>query len=441
MDGKLDSTSQPPFSSPPQPSVKAFACPGCGNSLTVRGMQQTESIVCETCGSVIDLTDENLRIIETYQARIKYEPMIPLGTRGKLRGEPFEAIGYLRRRIEVEGVEYEWSEYLLFNPYKGFRWLTEYNGHWNYVRTTTNVPKETFTVATGPVKYLGETFLHFQSCVAQVSYVVGEFYWKVAVGETCTVHDYVAPPHILSKEISDGEITWSIGDYIEPETVWSSFQLKSPIPPKIGVSANQPSPFEEQSGKIWKLWTVLFFLLLFLQLIFLLLSQNKLVYQNAFAFHQADVEKARVTDVFELTGRPSNVIIESRANVDNSWIYLNLALINEETGNAYDFGREVSYYHGYDGGESWKEGSPSDEAIIPAVPSGHYYLRIEPDAEAREMNYSIRVYRDVPRWTYFFMALGGLLLIPLMLWSRSRSFEYRRWAESDHPLVTTKEDE
>ena len=229
-----------------------------------------------------------------------------------------------------------------------------------------------------------------------------------AVGETCTVHDYVAPPHILSKEISDKEITWSIGDYIEPETVWSSFQLKSPIPPKIGVSANQPSPFEEQSGKIWKLWTVLFFLLLFLQLIFLLLSQNKLVYQNAFAFHQADVEKARITDVFELTGRPSNVIIESRANVDNSWIYLNLALINEETGNAYDFGREVSYYHGYDGGESWKEGSPSDEAIIPAVPSGHYYLRIEPDAEVREMNYSIRVYRDVPRWTYFFMALGGL---------------------------------
>src|SRR5258706_15444412 len=117
MDGKLDSTSQPSVSTLPPPTVKAFACPGCGNSLTVRGMQQTESIVCGTCGSVIDLTDENLRIIETYQARIKFEPLIPLGTRGKLRGDYFEAIGYLRRKIEVEGVEYEWSEYLLFNPY------------------------------------------------------------------------------------------------------------------------------------------------------------------------------------------------------------------------------------------------------------------------------------------------------------------------------------
>ncbi|MFN8005476.1 MAG: DUF4178 domain-containing protein [Terriglobia bacterium] len=441
MDGKLESTPQPPQSSSPPSTPKVFACPGCGNSLTIRGMQQTESIVCDSCGSVIDLTDENFRIIETYQAHIKYAPLIPLGTRGKIRGELFEAIGYLRRKIEVEGVEYEWSEYLLFNPYKGFRWLTEYNGHWNYVRITTNAPEEPFTVATGPVRYLGQTFRHFPSAVAQVCYVVGEFYWKVAVGETCTVHDYVAPPYILSKEVTDREVSWSVGDYLEPEIVWSSFQLKTPIPPRIGVAPNQPSPFSERAGKIWRLWTALFFLLVFLQLLFLLLSQNKLVYQNTFAFHQADVERAQVTDIFEVTGRPSNVIIDSRANVDNSWIYLNLALINEETGNAYDFGREISYYHGFDGGESWKEGSVTDEAVLPTVPAGRYYLRIEPEAEVREMTYSIRVYRDVPRWTYFFMALGGLLLIPFFLWSRSRSFEYRRWSESDHPMVTSSEED
>jgi len=441
MDGKLESASLPPLPPAAPSRIKSFNCLGCGNALTVRGMQQTESIVCGTCGSVIDLTDENLRIIETYQARVKYEPLIPLGARGKLRGELFEVVGYLRRMIEVEGVEYEWSEYLLFNPYKGFRWLTEYNGHWNYVKTTTNVPKESFSVASGPINYLGETFLHFQSSVARVSYVIGEFYWKVSTGEACTVHDYVAPPRILSKEVTESEITWSIGEYIEPETVWSSFQLGTSVPPKIGIAPNQPSPFLHQSEKIWKVWSILFFLLLFLQALFLLLSQNKLAYQNAFVFHQADAEKARVTDVFELTGRPSNVIIESRANVDNNWLYLNLALINEETGNAYDFGREISYYHGVDGGESWKEGSPGDEAILPSVPAGRYYLRIEPEAEARDINYSIRVYRDVPRWTYFFIALGCLMLIPLIPWSRSRSFESRRWSESDHPPSTPSEDE
>ena len=37
----------------------------------------------------------------------------------------------------VEGVAYSWHEYLLFNPYHGFRYLTLYNGHWSDVRPCT----------------------------------------------------------------------------------------------------------------------------------------------------------------------------------------------------------------------------------------------------------------------------------------------------------------
>ena len=104
-------------------------------------MERTESVVCDACGSVIDLTDENLRIISTFQSKIKYKPLIPLGSRGKVRGDLFEVIGFMRRAMTVEGVNYEWSEYLLFNPYKGFRWLSEYNGHWNFLKTTTHIPR------------------------------------------------------------------------------------------------------------------------------------------------------------------------------------------------------------------------------------------------------------------------------------------------------------
>jgi site-specific recombinase XerD len=38
-------------------------------------------------------------------------------------------------------------------------------------------------------------------------------------------------------------------------------------------------------------------------------------------------------------------------------------LINEE-GRAYDFGREISFYQGSDGGENWSEGNRLDEAIL-----------------------------------------------------------------------------
>jgi len=47
---------------------------------------------------------------------------------------------------------------------------------------------------------------------------------------------------------------------------------------------------------------------------------------------------------------------------------LNYALINQDSGQAWDFGREVSYYHGYDSDGSWHEGKQADEVVIPERP-------------------------------------------------------------------------
>ncbi|MEW5977542.1 MAG: DUF4178 domain-containing protein [Acidobacteriota bacterium] len=434
MDGEPEIVTPPPIPAARPTGVKTFHCPGCGSPLTVRGMSQTESLACGSCGSIIDISNESFRIIETYRARIRHEPLIPLGARGKLRGDLFEVIGYMRRGIEVEGVPYEWSEYLLFNPYKGFRWLTEYNGHWNYVKTTTHIPKAVLWSDQPAFDYLGQRFLHFQTARATVNYVLGEFYWKVQVGQACQVSDFVAPPLILSREVSDDEITWSIGEYLDPESLRRSFQLTSSLPSRSGIAPNQPSPFSLQTPKIKVALGYFLLAVVLIQILVLLLSQNRLVYQNEYAYHQSSSEKSRVTDVFELSGRPSNVVVATRANVDNNWMYLSMALINDQNGVAYDFGREISHYHGRDSDGAWTEGSITDKAVLPSVPSGRYYLRIEPESPASHVSYSIRVYRDVPSWSFFLAALGAILLFPVFYWWRQRTFEYHRWLESDHPM-------
>ena len=97
-------------------------------------------------------------------------------------------------------------------------------------------------------------------------------------------------------------------------------------------------------------------------------------------------------------------------DLDNNWAYFDLALINQDTGRAWDFGREVSYYHGVEGGESWTEGQQADSVSIPAVPSGHYYLRIEPEMDSKQpayMSYDIAIRRDVPNYTFFLIALAA----------------------------------
>jgi len=412
--------------------VKSFKCSGCGHPLTVRGGNQTEAIVCEACGSIIDLTDENLRILSTYQSKIKYKPLIPLGSRGKLRGDLFEVIGFLHRAITVEGVDYGWSEYLLFNPYKGFRWLAEYNGHWNFLKTTTHIPKTGGEEIPLAVRYLDQNFKHFQTAEARVVYVIGEFYWKIQFGEKCQVSDYISPPLVLSREKTEQEMVWVLGEYIDPETIWKAFNLTTDIPSRLGVAPNQPSPYAAKSAAIWKLFGYFCLAAVVLHFLILLICQNKIVYENNFVFRQTDREKALVTEFFDLPGRPSNVVIKSTANVNNNWIYLHLTLIHEH-GRAYDFGREISYYQGVDGGERWAEGSTTDEAVLPTVPAGRYYLRLEPESPAPLVNYSVKVYRDVPQWSFFFIALGALCLLPLLLKWRSSRFEAARWAESDSP--------
>ena len=109
-----------------------------------------------------------------------------------------------------------------------------------------------------------------------------------------------------------------------------------------------------------------------------------------------------MTDVFQLKGHTSDLELTTTADVNNNWIYLNYALINQDTGQAYDFGREVSYYHGYDSDGSWTEGSHTDRVAIPSVPPGNYYLRVEPESDFGHgtISYSISAKRDVPQASF-----------------------------------------
>ncbi len=410
--------------------ARTFACTSCGASLTLRGLENTVSVACGHCGAVLDAKDPNLRILSKYRIQASLQPRIPLGTRGTFSGTPFEAIGFLKRRIRVDGLSYSWSEYLLFNPFKGFRWLTEYEGHWTLLETAQPVP--TLVLPSTGGSYAGRNYRHFQSAQAEVSYVLGEFTWRVEVGETATVRDYVCPPFVLSAEQTGKEKAWSQGEYLDPETVWQAFKLPGSPPARKGVGACQPNP----AGRLRAWWTgfgILAAAALMIQMLAVMLCANRQVLDTSWRIQAADVEKSKVTEPFVLEGRTSNLEIRTETDLNNAWAYFHMALIEADAGTAREFGRQVSYYHGVDDGESWSEGRASDTVMLGAVPPGRYILRIEPELQASSMTFQVHVRRDVPRWSLFWWTLL-LLAVPLVyqgLWWYS--FENRRWAESDHP--------
>jgi hypothetical protein len=430
------SAGTPPLSTPPKPQAKALNCPQCGAAITLRALGHAETVVCESCHSILDAKDPNLQILQKFQVITgEVPPLIPLGSRGKLRGTDYEVIGFQRRSITVEGIRYDWHEYVLFNPYKATHYLTEYNGHWNDISVCKELPVVNFTSA----NYLGEVYRHFQTSDANTNYVLGEFPWQVRVGEQATVTDYVKPPRVLSSEKSANEVTWSLGEYMYGADIWKSFNLPGQPPEAIGVYENQPSPVSENVKGIWSAFLAFALLLLFLMAGFDFASSKTTVFDSSYRLNAGEPkgEASFVTDVFELGGRTSNVQITTAASVDNSWIYVNYALINQDSGQAWDFGREVSYYHGYDSDGSWTEGSRRDTVVIPSVPAGHYYLRIEPEVDARHppISYSVQVKRDVPVLGFFGIAFLALLLPAIAITWRSMNFERMRWAESDHPPI------
>ncbi|MFX5714390.1 hypothetical protein ABTE40_21855, partial [Acinetobacter baumannii] len=61
----------------------------------------------------------------------------------------------------------------------------------------------------------------------------------------------------------------------------------------------------------------------------------------------------------------------------NSWLYVSGELVNNDTGVSYSFDRSVEYYHGYDDGEYWTEGSNHESVLVPAVPAGRYYINLD----------------------------------------------------------------
>src|SRR5271165_3278744 len=208
----------PPSAGPPKPQVKALQCPNCGAAIVLRSFGQAVSVVCSGCHCVLDAKDPNLQILQKFQQiTANITPLIPLGTRGKLRGTDYEVIGYQRRSTTVDDIEYSWGEYVLFNPYKGFRYLTEYNGHWNDVTVCKEVPVLDPRLESSPfavVNYLGERYRHFQTSGAKTTSVLGEFPWQVRVGEAAVVTDFVHPPRVLSREKTAEEVAWSLGEYM-----------------------------------------------------------------------------------------------------------------------------------------------------------------------------------------------------------------------------------
>ncbi len=217
-------------------SGRSLNCPNCGNAL-VPSLSTTQAIVCGQCQALVDISQDAgadlAHVAQNNSGAAGLEPQLRLGRSGRLAlgaGEPlpWQVVGYLERCNLPAGVEDDtefWREYLLYNATEGFVFLVDAQDGWSWMRPLTGAPEQRGSQAV----WLGDTFTRHEGYLAKTTWVLGEFYWRVKVGEVLRVGDFrgIGPARHkrLSREQATNEVTWSLGQTLNAVEVADAFNI------------------------------------------------------------------------------------------------------------------------------------------------------------------------------------------------------------------------
>ncbi|APR75639.1 Hypothetical protein A7982_00985 [Minicystis rosea] len=428
------------------PEGDAIVCQNCGAPVSIRVPGQTVRLVCTSCNALIDGKKHAGRVIAVLE-RYRDDPPIAIGKKGKLRGTDVIVVGWMRRDCQVDFTHYPWDELLLYDPKTtAFSWLVCSDGHWSLAKS---ISAAEVTFWGNDATYRGKKYRRFSSVLGTVETVLGEFPWKVKVGEAAQLEDFTAPPEGLSLERNGEEMSWSHIEHLEPGEVAEAFGLESrDLPRRVRIGTFQPWVFESSFPSIlrWMAGGAIAALALWC----ILVARDERVV-TTHVFGQDDVPAAVdpsseaseplpppgklrsfVSEPFELTGTRA-IEVRVRSDVDNSWAWIEGAVIREDTGDASFFGLETSYYHGYTDGESWSEGSTRAHQVLTAPARGTYVLRADLQWDPAALyapSATIEIHEG--GWSGGqFLSVLAVILSPLLLLLHRRSFDKRRWEDSN----------
>jgi hypothetical protein len=421
---------------PPQPAPvtsKGFKCPNCGGPVNLELPGKSVTVRCPKCSSILEPDHEVLKLRDKYNEQFPHRQWIPIGTEGTLNGIRFKCVGMVVRGDDDGGV---WSEYLLFNPYHGYRYLVESSGHWTLIE---QVPGLGFDKSgrpgwygpTGQIKLAGKKLQYFTHYRATVKNIIGEFPWQATIGETNEVTEYINPPYqascenvsqyfdkqgslvdvyaLLAKEQQNAgaddededdldvgdiidkynlsrrvtESNWSIGEYKYPEEIQAAFKLKE-MPPKYGFGMCEPNPMRARYLVSLAITGLLFLATCGTCSVASGRAEEKVLFDKPITLNTAEFElkKEGTTDYLEFNFEPgtielnkdTNVEFDFRGNLNQEWVSLNVFMINEQTGRGFIYDAELSHYFGGSGDDSWSEGGNSTDFTTQKMPPGQYYV-------------------------------------------------------------------
>jgi len=408
-------------------------CGSCGAGLTVKD-EQSQMVVCEYCGSQLDVSAVEQTVLGKGVGHKPYFPL-ELGDSFHHKATRFEVISRMAF-IEDNDISEMTKEYLLYNPRRGAMWLGEYGGHYSVSYPSHVMPtKDPFNVGRGDVikTHDGNRWVAEGKGTYTLHYVDGALPWIARIGDRIQYAEFTeksgSGKRYEAQRIGS-EIEYGTGRAMALESV-----RRATRKPELGKETATRS-IEDPAGK--RSW--------FVQLMAIALAAAVLNGLLAFYcyrsgavvlrqhFSPSELTQGVLSRPFGLRGKGKITRITAKAPLDNAWMSLKTAIVRGDDMAVHLYDTGIEYYHGRSGGESWSEGSRSSTLLLKIPDPGKYRLFVQAvsasgnTSRATKALHGLQVEikdRALPGGK-FSLAAGFCLVLFILV-----AFAFAKWKEDD----------
>lgn len=421
------------------PGPLGFDCLSCKRPVKVVTRGQAMCVICPDCQAGHDLTVSPFRIAVNFP-KTAFELSIPLGATGKLKGIVWAVVAAAKCREEAD---YSWMEFTLFNPEHGYAYLSEFNGHWNYIRPVQLALGKPYVERV--TRWKDREYRLFHAYKSRMIYGVGEFTNFPSTRNRTKVEEYISPPYMLIREETENEVQWLHAEYTRADEIAAAFGRESvPCADSSDIFSNQPYLARIDQATLLRFSLVLVGLMLLAQFLYMIAVPHTQVFFERYYYKDSLVQSPLVTPSFDMGG-PSGVELNFKCPVNNSWAYADVVLVNDATHEEYAFGIGTEFYSGVEDGESWSEGSTENAQFISSIPSGRYHMEIAPSRGTTggytPSYFEVSLHSGVTVWSNFLLTTLVLAFFPAAILWQKNIFERRRWMNSDYSPYYSQEEE
>ena len=397
--------------------IKA-TCPSCSTSNLFPFEEIGSCTVCSGCRSVYNPSEPEV-LRKNLLKETKDLFLLALETKLNWEGEIYSITGYVVKQEKEDPVAI-WVEYFLTNPSLPNLYLSYFNGHWTLIEYLPEINR-----AKGSVRniynmtYQKVEYDFHHKYDVKILDAQGCFNFPFYEDDGNHVREYVNYDEVLIWEENreENNIRFYRGKYMFSVSLNRLLEPAVKLPKRIGYVAHQPFYFPVD-GRSFRLMSLLLIGCMALGMMcWRAFFDSEQIHQGRLIVSSADPSTI-TSQPFEINYDHSLLNIKASVyNMNNDWVYSEMALINTKTGEERFFEMETEFYSGVEGGESWSEGDREINGNIQYLNKGTYVLEVTP----RQQEYSVdktilfELVSQKGSWSIFWVMTALIVIINIIL--------------------------